>query len=158
MNKIKPLESNEPIIVSKDWDKYNLIDGYHRLKFHKENNDSNLNVILLECDIKRKDDKLIEFMKRITGETICFLIDEIFKINNKIHYIECNEGCAGCRNGNSSFYLQPNIINKKINIKKVKAKNKDDDFYDLFINDIFIAKVDTGWGNGYYGGDFKIKI
>jgi hypothetical protein len=158
MEKVEPLKSSEPIVVSKDWKGFTLIDGYHRLKFHKENNLEIKCVVLEDYKIDRKNDTLLEFMKGIIGDTIKFLSDYVFVLNDKIYYIEANEGCGGCTDGWSSFEVLAEVLNRDIKIKSVEARNENEDVYDLFINEEKVAKVDTGYGDGYYGGDFEIKI
>ena len=155
---IDPLDSSEPIIVSKSYNGYELIDGYHRLKSKIKKGDINIDVVVLdEYSIKRKSDNLLEFFEGLVGETIKFVNDETFSINGKYYMIECNEGCGGCSSGWSSIEVLPEFINKSIKIGTIVDKGDDGDLYDLYINGIMIAKVDTGWGNGYYGGDFGIK-
>lgn len=161
MNKISPLESNEPIIVGKKWnDNYVIIDGYHRVKDKLLKNDTTINAFILDnYNIKRESDTLFGFLEKLVGRDIIFIDSNLFIVDN-IHYqIEENEGCGGCSNGWSSIEVLPEFIDKKINIKKIESIGKDgDDEYDLVINGEKIARVDTGYGNGYYGGDFEINL
>lgn len=158
MNGVEPLNKEEPIIVSKSWEgKYELVDGYHRLKFHLvEKNPSIKAIVLNSFKIDRKNDTLFDFLQSLVGNNIRFLDDETFAIDERIYFIQTNEGCGGCSSGYSSFELVKEVKNKDIQIQKIESKNESEDCYDLYINDIFVARVDTGWGNGYYGGDFEI--
>lgn len=165
MENVKPLESDEPIVVGKHWDELKLIDGYHRLKNSIINGTDIKAIILEDYNLKRNDDTLLSFMKNIKGHKIYFYDNYTFKLDGKIYNIKPNEGCGGCSNGWSDLEVLPKFINKEIKINKVKSKDKDDEWnndlyiddkYDLYINDKLFAKVDTGWGNGYYGGDFEI--
>ena len=160
IRKIKPLNSSEPIIVRRVGGVLSLIDGYHRLKYHKENNLKIKVIILGEYKIDRKTNTYLEFIESLVGKTICFLDDYSIEVEGKIYTIEPNEGCGGCSNGWSSIDVSKEVLNKKIKIKDVLFKNDvyNEDSYSLFINGEYIANVDTGWGNGYYGGDFEINI
>jgi hypothetical protein len=157
MENIEPNDSSEPIIVSREYFKFKLIDGYHRYKFCQINN-TNINAIIVEeFEIQRKADTLLQFMQDMVGETIFFLDDDIFEIDGKKYFIQRNEGCGGCDSGWSDIQVLPEMFNKKIKIKNVESKNEDEDLYDLYINRELIAKVNTGYGNGCYGGDFEIQ-
>lgn len=155
MDKIEPLESEEPIVVAKRYFNYKLIDGYHRLKGKLGNEIESY--ILTDYSIKRSYDCFFDFIKKREGKTITFIDSQNLIVGSKRYFIEFNEGCGGCSNGWSSIDLNNKFKNKKIKANSVESKNKEGDLYDLYINDKFIAKVDTGWGNGYYGGDFNIK-
>lgn len=154
------LDSDEPIVVAQDAYGYYLIDGYHRLKKHLENRDTAINVIVLDgYRLERLDDSLFDFISRLVGKTICALDNYTLSVDGRLFYIKTNEGCGGCGNGWSDLKILPEFISKEIKINDVRAyKDEDyyDDNYDLYINDKLFAKVDTGWGNGYYGGDFDI--
>lgn len=157
MRIVQPLNSDEPIIVDSA---YYLIDGYHRLKRHLEDGNETVKVIMLrDYSLKRFGDNLLDFFKGIIGKTICALDDYIISVDGKLFCIEINEGCGGCGNGWSDLEILRNFIGKEVKIKKVHAIDDSDydDKYDLYINGKLFAKVDTGWGNGYYGGDFKIS-
>jgi len=159
--KIEPLESDEPIIVSKSWKKeYKLIDGYHRLKNKILKNEPVKAIILDNYSISRKNDSLIEFLKTLVGKTIQFTSSTELLVDDKLVLIEENEGCGGCGNGWSSINVLENFIGKNIKVKNVedKSKEKESDEYELYINDELVAEVNTGWGNGYYGGDFTINL
>lgn len=160
MDKIDPLENSDPIVLSKKYytEHYTLIDGYHRLKFLKENNDTVNAIVLTGFNIDRKYDCLFDFISQQKKETICFTSDHTFTLSGKEYCIEENEGCGGCGNGWSTFDLCSEAIHKQITIKTVENKNQEGDSYDLFINGEKIAHINTGWGNGYYGGDFSISL
>lgn len=166
MEVISPLEIDKPVIVSETYhDTYKIIDGYHRIKNKILNKELNVDVIILdEYNIERKNDTLFSFLETLTGKTIKFLRDNLLLVDNKHYQIEENEGCGGCSSGWSIISVLPEFINKEIEIKTIKqvfekeTYSEESDEYDLFINDKKIADVDTGWGNGYYGGDFEIKL
>lgn len=160
MEKINPLNNPEPIILSycSYSRRYTLIDGYHRLKHKiKEREDNIIAIILDEYRLTRANDCLFSFLENCTGETITFLSDEVIRVNNKFYEIIPNEGCGGCGNGWSSIDVLTNAIDKEITIKNIEQKEVDGDKYELWINGGKIADVDTGWGNGYYGGDFDVE-
>lgn len=161
MDKILPLESDEPVILGKKYnDNYVIIDGYHRIKDKLLKKDTNINAYILDkYSIKRETDTLFGFLEKLVGKNIKFIDSNLFIVDN-IHYqIKENEGCGGCSSGWSSIEVLPEFIDKTINIKKIESIGKyDSDEYDLVINGKKIAKVDTGYGNGYYGGDFEIKL
>ena len=160
LSSIEPLVSEEPIVIAKDgWcDEYIIIDGHHRFKHLKETGEV-INVIcLLSYSIRRTSDYLLSFLEQNLGADICFSSDELMSVNNTLLEIVPNEGCGGCSNGWSEFTLVEGIVGKSMTIQSVEVRNEDDDVYDLFINDVHIANVNTGWGNGYYGGDFTINI
>ena len=163
LDNVEPLDSSEPIVVAKEYgfeNTYHLIDGYHRLKHCQLNNKKEVDVVILEdYSITRYDDTLLDFMKKTVGKKIYFYDSYTFKLDDSIYYIKANEGCGGCSNGWSSIEVLPEFIGKNIMIKDVKTKvGEYEDLYDLYINDKLFAKVDTGWGNGYYGGDFEVTI
>lgn len=163
MVKIKPLDIDEPIIVAKKYhysEKYDLIDGYHRLKSKILKGNSVDVIILDDYDLKRKYDTLFSFLEQFVGKSIKFLDDTLVLVDDRYYQIESNEGCGGCSNGWSSLDILPEFLNKKITIKSIESKDSGkeyDDIYELVINGKVIAKVDTGYGNGYYGGDFVIN-
>lgn len=156
MDNVTPLDSDEPIVVGLEYGDFKLIDGYHRLKSRILAKTSINAIILKRYRIYRKSDNLFGFMSSLVGKTIKFLENNTFELDGKLYYIKENEGCGGCGNGWSSFKLLPKFINRKINIKTVTSKDSEYDKYELFINGKLFANVDTGWGNGYYGGDFEI--
>ncbi len=158
---VSPLENTKPIIVSKHYNnRYKIIDGYHRIKNKILNKEINVDVIVLdEYSIKRKNDTLFSFLETLKGRTIKFLSDCLLLVDSKYYQIEENEGCGGCSNGWSSIKILPDFINKEIKIETIKSIGDNySDEYKLSINDKIVADVDTGWGNGYYGGDFKINL
>lgn len=164
ISKIKPLNSEQPIIVYKHFkyeDKYILLDGYHRLKSALLKNKQNINVYIIDgFKIKRRPDSLYSFMESLVGKTIRFIDSNTLAIDNRYYSIDENEGCGGCNNGWSSIEVLPEFIEKDIKVKTIcdKTDDKNSDKYELFINNNKVADVDTGWGNGYYGGDFEITI
>lgn len=163
MEKVEPLESDEPIVVGDaGWRSYKhikLIDGYHRLK-HALTSDDDIEVFYLDrYELNRNDDTLLSFMKEQVGKQIKFYGNYTFELNDKLYKIKKNEGCGGCGNGWSDLEVEDDLIGKTAKIQSVHSEDGDDyygDEYDLYINDKLFAKVDTGWGNGYYGGDFDI--
>ena len=161
MNYISPLDINEPIIVGKDYNVYYLIDGYHRLKSKLEKLEKEIKVIVLDSySLNRENDTLYDFLKSLIGEEIKFIDNNTLLCDDKFYQIEENEGCGGCGNGWSSISILPEFINKTIKIDTIEAKyeGKYEDEYELYINGIKIANIDTGYGNGYYGGDFQINL
>lgn len=162
MSLIKPISDNEPIIVSEHWgNRFKLIDGYHRLKNAIQNGNEYIDVIVLDdYNIVRYNDTFFNFLRKQTGKTIKFVDNNLIYISNQLYFIEFNEGCGGCSNGWSDIEVLPKFKNKEIVIKLVAkvVEHDDSDFYDLVINGKKIAEINTGWGNGYYGGDFKIKL
>lgn len=163
MRVVKPIKNDEPIIVAEKWGwekRYKLIDGYHRLK-SKILNQENINVIILEnYNLDRCNDNLYLFIESLIGKTLKFIDCNTIEIDNKFFFIKENEGCGGCGNGWSSISVKSELIGKKIKIKSVsRIEDKhDEDLYELYINGKIVAKVNTGWGNGYYGGDFEIEL
>lgn len=161
MDEIEPLENNEPIVIGLEWSgTYKIIDGYHRIKNKLIKNEKNIDAFILDkYSIKRKTDTLFSFLEKLVGKNIKFINSNLFVVDKIYYQIEENEGCGGCSSGWSSIEVLPEFINKTIKIKKVESIGEDDsDEYDLFINGEKIAKVDTGYGNGYYGGDFEINL
>lgn len=166
MEAIEPLENPTPIIVATSWGlsgKYKIIDGYHRIKHKLINKSKKVDVIVLDSyAIARKNDTLFDFMSGLVGKTIKFINDENFILEGKYYQIECNEGCGGCSSGWSEIQVKEKFIGKEIIIETVESVEEDNEYendkYDLKINGEIVAKVDTGWGNGYYGGDFKINL
>lgn len=162
METITPLEIDDPIVVSKHWNWYKLIDWYHRLKSKLEKWESFIDAYVLDrYTLSRNNDTLLEFMKSLVWKTILFKSDEIFVVWNKTYYIEANEWCGWCGNGWSSIDIVTDFLDKKIKIKTVESIKKEDDYEDIYhlsINWIIVAKVDTWWGNWYYGWDFEINL
>lgn len=163
MERVEPLESDEPIVVGKSfwaWESMQLIDGYHRLKKAITNGDDEIEIIYLEDYIlDRKDDNLLSFVKGLVGREICFHDNYTFELDGELYKIKKNEGCGGCGNGWSDLEVVPKFIGETIGVQSVHSEDEghtNPDKYDLFINDKLFAEVDTGWGNGYYGGDFDI--
>ena len=160
MEKIPPLDVDDEIVVTENYNgNYKIIDGYHRMKSKLIKGEKNINVYILKnyC-ITRKNDTFFSFMESLTGKNIKFVEDNLIVIGNKYYQIKENEGCGGCDNGWSSIRVLPKFIGKEIKIKIISIGNSNSDEYDLIINGEKIAEVDTGWGNGYYGGDFKINL
>ncbi len=156
---VKPLKSDEPIIVSRTWGEVKLIDGYHRLKYKLQNNEKVKAIVLDSFSINRKEDSFLNFMKSLIKKTVKFVDDNNLLVGKKLYHIAENGGCGGCGNGWSSIEVISDFINKPIKVSSVKeVAGKYEDLYDLYINDELVAKVDTGWGNGYYGGDFEVKL
>ena len=161
MDSVEPITVDEPIILAEDCEAYFVIDGYHRLKNKILNREKTIKCIILdEYIIKRKNDRLLHFIESLIGKTIMFISDTVFVMEGAYYVIEENEGCRGCSNGWSKIEVLPQFIYKKIKIKSVMAveETEGDDIYDLIINDNVVAKVNTGWGNGYYGGDFNVGV
>ena len=161
MNKVSPLDIKDPIVVAKSYGKnnYKLIDGYHRLKDRIIKNELNIKCIVLDdYGINYTNDTLYDFLETLIGKTITFISDYEIKVDDKLYIIEPNEGCGGCSNGWSSIEMLSKYQNEAIQIKIIESKKINEDVYDLFINNQKIAKIDTGYGNGYYGGDFIIKL
>lgn len=157
-NNVQPLDIDKPIIVSSG---FKLIDGYHRLKHHTLCGEKKIPVIVLDSyKISRRNDTLFDFLSRLIGKNISFIDGCLLSVDGVLHGIIANEGCGGCNSGWSSIEVLPEFIGKSINVKSVKSVDDDDneDVYSLLINDTKVATVDTGWGNGYYGGDFEIEL
>jgi hypothetical protein len=161
MDIIEPLTVDEPIIVAKTWrnDNYVLIDGYHRLKSKILDGGGNIEAIILDDFlIKRKYDTLFEFLSGLIGSKLNFKSEELILVDGKYFEIKANEGCGGCGNGWSSIKVLLSFINKEIVVKTIESKDENGDTYNLYINGEKVAEVDTGYGNGYYGGDFEVFI
>lgn len=160
MNGIKPLDIDKPIIVSKHYcGNFILIDGYHRLKHKIVDGVQEIDAIVLdEYSLKRTAGYLLEFFKGLVGKTVTFKNDYDFFVDEKQYSIAPNRGCGGCENGWAYINVSYELLNKSISVTSVEARNKDGDKYDMFVNGSFIAAIDTGWGNGYYGGDFEIDL
>ena len=157
----EPIKSDEPIVVAKSHypEGYVVIDGYHRLKSKIQDGEKEIRVILLDdYKISRKADSLLDFISGLKGSTVRFASDEAILVDGELYEIKANEGCGGCGNGWSNLKVLEAFVNKDIDIKTVEAKNDNGDDYELHINGEMVAEVDTGYGNGYYGGDFKIFI
>ncbi len=159
-NVLTSFKSHKPIVVrpyNGRQHKYKLIDGYHRLKYCIENKISTISAyILTKYKIDYGSDAFYIFMQKLIGKTITFLDDYVIRIDEQRYYIEPNEGCGGCSNGWSSIEVKPQYTNIPITIESVSMNQIDDDIYNLVLNNEIVAHVDTGWGNGFYGGDFKI--
>jgi len=137
--------------------KYKLIDGYHRLKYCIENKISTIpSYVLTKYEIGYVNDEFYTFIQKLIGKTITFLNDYIIQVDKQRYYIEPNEGCGGCSNGWSSIEFKPQYTNVSITIESVSKNRIDADVYDLVLNNEIVARVNTGWGNGFYGGDFKV--
>lgn len=163
MNSISPLDNEEPIIIAKKGyydDGYKIIDGYHRLKSKISKGDTSIKTIVLNSYyINRKEDTLFSFLEKLVGKNIKFIDSNSLVVDSEYYQIIENEGCGGCSSGWSSITVLPEYINKKIEIEKVESVGEDEqDEYELFINGKKVAYVDTGYGNGYYGGDFEIHL
>jgi len=161
MNKIEPLDIDEPIVLAKHWDDtYNIIDGYHRVKSKLNKKDTLITAYVLDdFIIKRKSDNLFSFLETTVDKKITFLTSNLLKVGDKHFQIIENEGCGGCSSGWSNINVFQKYINKPIVVKKIESDGKEEsDEYRLLINGEHIADVDTGWGNGYYGGDFKVHL
>jgi hypothetical protein len=164
MKKVKPLNVNEPIVVAEIFyktNKYTLIDGYHRLKYKLNNQTETDAYVLKTYEINRKYDTLYQFMQSLVGKTIKFVSNDVIFVDDVYCVIKGNKGCGGCSNGWSTFNLDSKFLNKAIKINNIEQKTEgnvyESDLYDLYINGKKIAEVDTGYGNGYYGGDFEIE-
>ncbi len=159
---IEPLDIDEPIVVSKDWNTYSVIDGYHRLKSKLQKWEQFINCIVLSnYKINRKHDTLFDFLKELIGEEIEFRESTIMFVGGNCYFIQENEWCGWCSNLWYSITVSPEFIGKKIKINSIESDNRWDgesDIYDLVINGKKIAEVDTWWWNWYYGGDFKVKV
>lgn len=168
MDKINPLDIDKPIVLAKDeYSDYQIIDGYHRLKNKLLKREKLVKSIILDkYKITRKNgsggDRFFDFLERLVGQKIKFIDNNILlvEVDNNYYYIKGNEGCGGCSNGWSHILISPEFIGKEITIKSLRgvSEDRESDLYDLFINDEKVAEVDTGWGNGYYGGDFEIIL
>lgn len=77
--------------------------------------------------------------------------------------IEENEGCGGCDNGWSDI-SNITLLEKTDNVitnVKTKYSDDDEDRFTLFIfyhDTTFEIEGNDGYGNGYYGGGFEVKI
>lgn len=80
-----------------------------------------------------------------------------------------NEGCGGCDNGWSEIDLLELNNNKSIITNAKYEDGNDDEFYKydsdaftifIYYEDGKINKISgtEGWGNGYYGGGFYLKV
>lgn len=82
--------------------------------------------------------------------------------NGEEYEIETHSGCDVCDNGWSKIIgLETLPLENVVTNVEVKADAKDDDLYEIFVffhNDKFDVKVDDGYGNGMYGGGFKLTI
>lgn len=160
MQVINPLDIDTPIVVAKSWrDNFTLIDGYHRLKNKIKNGETQIKVVILDdYKLSRKNDTFLEFIKSLVGQKIKFIDDEIVVVEGAYYEIRPNEGCGGCSSGWSSLDIKKEAVNKEMVVKTVDSKEQYEDVYDLYINGEIIAIVDSGYGNGYYGGDFEVFI
>lgn len=167
LENIDPLEYNKPIVVAGNrWSsKYTLIDGYHRLKNKLNNGENTVECIVLD-DYKinrEKADNLFDFINSLVGKEIQFLDDLTLLVDGKYYYIEPNEGCGGCSSGNADIRIEDSLKGKKVLVKKVHKVDIDDEYdedeaYSLYINDTYFAYVNPSYGNGYYGGDFEVRV
>lgn len=158
MDKVEPLFVDKPIVVSYDKreSKYDLIDGYHRLK-GKLNDESIDVVVISKYKIEREAGELIDVLEQLIGKSITFITSKAFKVNKKLFHIETNEGCGGCGYGWSRIDVYSKHIGKQIKIKEVSELETDDpDLYILLVNGQMVAKLDYAYGNGYYGGGYKV--
>lgn len=160
IDKVTPLKIDTPIVLAKSWrDEYTLIDGYHRLKSKIEEGITSIKAIVLDkYKITRKHDSFFGFVSKLVGSTIKFIDGELMVVDGELYEIVWNEGCGGCSNGWSSIKVVNEYLNKNIVIKTIESKEKSEDEYELFINGKLVAEVDSGYGNGYYGGDFEVFI
>lgn len=166
MGEIDGLDRDDPIVVSEAHDfwsgkkKYTIVDGYHRVKNKIEKGEKTIEAFLLvDFKLKRSTDNLFSFFEKCVGKTICFKSDHILLLDGKYYRIEANEGCGGCNSGWSSISILKQYLGKAMKIKKVESDEKEnDDEYKLIINGKHVADVDTGWGSGYYGGDFEVHL
>ncbi|GEM_PF-3221655 len=162
MNKVFTLfKSHEPIVVRPYNNhykyKYKLIDGYHRLKYCIENKITTIpSYILTKYEIDYVNDEFYTFIQKLIGKTITFLDDYVIQVDKQRYYIEPNEGCGGCSNGWSSIDANLQYTDVRITIESVSKNRINADVYDLVLNNKIVARVNTGWGNGFYGGDFRI--
>lgn len=82
--------------------------------------------------------------------------------NGDEYKIETNEGCGACVNGWSDVIgLEELPLENVVTNVDLKEDEADEDLYEIFVffhNDKFDVKVNDGYGNGYYGGGFKITI
>lgn len=161
MKAIDGLDIDEPIVVEKHWnDTYNIIDGYHRVKSKIERGEKTVTAFVLSrFSIKRKSDSLLSFLQTLVGKKIVFLDSGLLTVDGKHYQIIENEGCGGCSSGWSSINVFQKFVNRPITVKTIEGDGNDDsDEYKLIINGEHIADINTGWGNGYYGGDFKVHL
>jgi len=160
MQVINPLDIDTPIVVAKSWrDNFTLIDGYHRLKNKIKKGETQIKVVILDdYKLSRKNDTFLEFIKSLVGQKIKFIDNEIVVVDDAYYEIRPNEGCGGCSSGWSSLDIKKEAVNKEIVVETVDSKEQNEDVYDLYINGEIVATVDSGYGNGYYGGDFEIFI
>jgi len=172
MKSIEPLDSLEPIVLAKDGysNKLKIVDGYHRVKKAILENKKEIKSIILESYVitRNDSDTLFGFLKKQIGKSITFVEDKVIKIEDVFYSIVPNEGCGGCSNGWSKIEINKKFLKKTIKItsvgnipikiKSIHGENSyNEDCYILTINDKKVGLIDTGWGNGYYGGDFKIN-
>lgn len=170
MEYVEPLDVDLPIIVAKKYSGFTIIDGYHRMKHKINEGIKEVECLVLDdYSIERSyTDDLFDIISSLVGKTIKFVDDYTFILDDSYYTIETNEGCGGCSSGWSSIELSKGVAGRSIKIKSVSSRTTDyngketesikSDTYNLYINGDIIAKVDTGWGDGYYGGDFEVKI
>lgn len=161
MKHVDALDIDEPIVLDKNWnDSYTIIDGYHRVKSKLNKGESTIKAYVLSAfQIKRKTDILFSFVESLVNKTVVFLDSNLLTVDGKHYQIIENAGCGGCGNGWSSIKVFTQFLKVPIKIASVKSESEEEsDVYKLIINGKHIADVDTGWGNGYYGGDFKVHL
>ncbi len=160
MDSVEPLHIEERIVVGKrKLFKAELIDGYHRLKSKIYKGDDYIEAyVLTDYDISRTEDTLYQFIEKCKGRYIKFTNNQNIIVDGDRYFIEPNSGCGGCSNGWSELSVVDSFLNKKILVSEVSSNKHEEceDCYDLIINNKIVAVVDTGYGNGYYGGDFEI--
>jgi hypothetical protein len=174
---VEPLDDNTPIVIAKltgffyrDCDeKYILVDGYHRLRHHIDSGAKTLTCIKIDYDLERHNrfDSFYEFIESCKGKTIHFIdhdsdsSDYFVHVNNFLYKIIANEGGCSCSAWDAVLNIHTDFVGVDIDVVDVSKKNVDsyypEDEYELFINGVKIADVDTAFGDGYYGGDFEIE-
>ena len=66
------------MFIKNYYDKYTIVDGYHRTKDKILKGEQNIGVIVLdEYNLSRKNDTLFSFLEELKGETIKFINDEL---------------------------------------------------------------------------------
>ena len=157
MKDITSINVSIPIVLGKNYNNYTLLDWYHRLKYYIDNNISDINAIVLDWyKIDRSYDSFYDFINNNIGNKIKFINDNLIIINNSKYYIEFNEWCWWCWNWWSEITVNKSIIWNTINIETISKDNIAEDRYNLIINNLEVANIDTWWGNWYYGWDFNI--
>lgn len=174
---VEPLDDDTPIVIAKltgffyrdCYEKYILVDGYHRLRHHIDSGAKTLTCIKIDYDLESHSrfDSFYKFIESCKGKTIHFLhgsrtsSDYIVSVNNFLYKIIPNEGGCSCGAGDAVLNIYHDFIGVDIDVVDVSKKNADsyfpDDEYELFINGVKVADVDTAFGEGNYGGDFEIE-